>query len=208
MNYYTILAIRSAVLTNPQLADFENAKIKHDKAEDKFIKPKTLLDMWASLATLSHWLSQPQNDAFIRMDDGERCCKLVGLLGSAFVTMLDTIDKENQLRPDGDIKDLGLVMSLFLKFADGLQDYGIEDHDDDPDDPDGGKVLKWRRFTVAFARKGGIDLVATGCAGTGQTLEESYEDVAAEEVKGAAEYVNWTKTVSQHSVPPGYLHDS
>lgn len=131
-----------------------------------------------------HWINTDDAGSFQMMDDGERTCKLIGLIGSAIMTMLDTLDRENELKANGTIKDLGLVISLYLKFVDDQEDYGIEEEE-----------LEWRPLLITYAEKAGIDLAAVGCSSTAQSLED-VEAGSPDELKGVDKRFNWTKTVS------------
>jgi len=88
-----------------------------------------LCDMWAPLAALAHWLNSGDHDSFRMMDDGERCTRLIGLVGRAFATMLHTIDQAGELKAGAQFHDLGLVISLYLKWGTGQGNYGIEPED-------------------------------------------------------------------------------
>lgn len=69
--------------------------------------------MWATLAALGH-CSGFDNSAVlmkaIGIDGGPRACQLAGLMGCAFLTCLDFIERMGWLKPDSEILDLGLVM--------------------------------------------------------------------------------------------------
>ncbi|KAK3672958.1 hypothetical protein LTR78_007068 [Recurvomyces mirabilis] len=139
-----------------------------------------LLDLWASIAALGHWVNM--NTEFMMMDDGDRAFNLIGLIGCAFIDTLITVDKAGQLSADSIVKDLGLVMSLYLNFGRGQEDYDIEEGD-----------LQWRSAIVAFAKKAGIDLTVVGCSATAENVrneeEEAEEDITADLVKGFREAV-------------------
>ena len=76
--------------------------------------------MWAPIAALSHWINSGDVASFMGMDDGYRACKLIGLIGCAVMTMLKSIDVAGELKADSSVRDLGLVLSLYLKYARGL----------------------------------------------------------------------------------------
>lgn len=130
------------------------------------------------------------------MDDGDRVSATIELIGRSFLTTLAELDRVQQLREDTPIKDLGLVMSLYLSWADDLSDYSIDEGN-----------FNWRREIVAYAKHAQVDLVATGCYGVGDKLE-ALED---EELDGSIEPMgrstkadrwDWKKSVRAfHSQP-------
>jgi len=78
----------------------------------------------------------------ISIDDGEGVCKLIELTGCMLVTALEAIDKAGELKQQSRIRDLGLVMSLYLEWAWNLEDYGIGEEGE----------CGWRKDVVAYAR--------------------------------------------------------
>lgn len=80
------------------------------------------------LLTSSLPLTRPITD----IDDGERLARFVTLLGRAYLTMLNSLDRAGQLKPDSDFKDLALVSGLYML----LPDHFSESYDDE--------VLDWK----------------------------------------------------------------
>ncbi|KAK5128308.1 hypothetical protein LTR85_002975 [Meristemomyces frigidus] len=170
-------------LPRSQVAEFDKAKNKHTTAKDT----ATLYDMWAPLATLGHYVSTNDVSTFQMMDDGERTCQLIGLIGCAFVTMLDTLDNEGELKASSQYRDLGLVISLFLKWSSGQEAYGIDD-----------EQLEWRPLLIAYAKKAGIDLKAVGCDDIGEILEENVDDSEAKIPTSKGERYKWAKKLKEY----------
>lgn len=137
--------------------------------------------MWATLAALGHWFHMGDEPVmqFIGVDDGGRAIDLTFLLGSAFLTTLDAMERMGWLKPGSEMRDLGLVMSMWLQWSFGLPDYGIEGDD--------GKIT-WRKDIIAYAKRGNIDLKASGHSGIEKRLKE-FEDV--EPLQGAAKVGRW-----------------
>ena len=120
------------------------------------------------------------------MDDGERAGQLIGLIGCAFVTMLEIVLKAKELKADSRFRDLGLVISLFLNWADGQEDYGTPDEE-----------MEWRALLVLYVNNAGIDIEATGCNGIGKVfkrLEDENEDAELPSTSKADPY-EWAKKV-------------
>ena len=64
-------------------------------------------------------------------EDGDTTIEQYRVIGSAFLTALHALDRAGELKADSKFSDLALVISLFLQFACGLEDYGIEEDDSD-----------------------------------------------------------------------------
>ena len=108
--------------------------------------------MWAIMSGLGRWMHQEEVlQTIIHVEDGERACELVGLFGCAFLTALDCVDKAGKLTKDSELRNLGLVMSIYLSWSFDLEDYGIE-----------GECVEWRKSVIAYAKRADIDLEATG----------------------------------------------
>lgn len=52
-----------------------------------------------------------------RVDDGDGLDDLFSLMGRSFLAMLARLERDNRLGPDSEVKNLGLIMSLFIQFA-------------------------------------------------------------------------------------------
>ena len=80
----------------------------------------------------------------------EKTSETFGLVGCAFLTVLNEIQQAEQLRSDSLLEDLGLVMCMALEWARSQAGHGVRNED-----------LVWREYVVAYAKKGKIDLVKT-----------------------------------------------
>ena len=86
------------------------------------------------MASLGHWLTIGDViDPWISIEDGEGVSAGIGLLGTAFLSVLEVMDLEGQLKPDSKYGDLGLVMSLHLEWSKGMEEIGSdnEGHDNE-----------------------------------------------------------------------------
>lgn len=117
---------------------------------------------WAPIAMLGRWLCENIME-MTGVDDGDRTNDFIALLGRAFLTALHAVDRAGRLTKDSELRDLGLVMSLYLEWSHGLEDYGLNENDDMP----------WREHILAYAKKAGIDLKAVGCNSMSRVLEGS-----------------------------------
>ncbi|KAI1871409.1 uncharacterized protein JN550_004403 [Neoarthrinium moseri] len=153
---------------------------------------KSLKHMWAMSAALIHWLLVEQLNPWMGLDDGERVQETVRLIGLSFLATLNEIDKASLLKKDSTIKDLGLVMSLYLQWSNGLGDYGI----------DGEENIGWRKDVVAYAKKARVDLEANGCFGIGKVvklLDEEHDGIEPLPGAAKADRWGWKKTLTAYT---------
>lgn len=99
------------------------------------------------------------------VDDGVRVAETIQLIGKAFISMLNSLDRASQLKPDSEFRDLPLVMALYLKFA---NDYNDEDMTHLVNNEES---AKWPLKIVKYAQDNNIDLVGSGLAGVGKQLD-------------------------------------
>lgn len=120
-------------------------------------------ELWTILASMVIWVQDEPHDLWRMIDDGERSRLTYSLLGFMFLTGLNRIGQEGELKPDSKYKDLSLVMSLWARAADDLG----EDVDDPLDDGKGGDSslgdypgfnLLWFRYLLALAKEAGIPI--------------------------------------------------
>ena len=93
------------------------------------------------------------------IDDGEGTESTIGLIGCALLSVIEAIEHAGELRPESKFRDLALVMSLYLAFAENAR-----------------AIFCWEEMTrservVGYAKKGGLDLEARGRHGTKSILE-------------------------------------
>jgi hypothetical protein len=109
-----------------------------------------------------------------------------------FLTALHAVDVAGKLTGDSELRDLGLVMSLYIKWAAGGDDFDIDDLDEEPP--------SLRDTVVSYAMKAKIDLVETGCHSMKYVMEDSehVEPLKAALKAKVADRWKWKKTVSSH----------
>lgn len=120
------------------------------------------------------------------IDDGEGLQETTLLIGRAFISALGEFDRVGALTADSPIKDLGLVMSLYLEWSGSIEDCDAGEFD-------------WREEVLGYARKAGIDLKATGCYGVAATLkalDDEFGEVDPIESSTTADRWGWKKAVS------------
>lgn len=120
------------------------------------------------------------------IDDGERVNQTASLIGRVVLTVLNEIDLKGWLGPDSIIKDLAIIISLYLEWSSDLPEFGL-DWDD----------FSWRPQLVQYANKAGIDLVTAGIFGTQDEVNkleaEEFGSVGEKfgKLKGAAKSDRW-----------------
>jgi hypothetical protein len=122
-------------------------------------KQRSVEKMWILVAGLGHWLLRGEAGMAACADDGDRVNELTGLVGCALLTALHSLDVAGKLTNNSDIRDLGLVMSLYLHWTTIWGDMDEEE-------------LEWRKKVVGYAKKAGIDLEQAGCASMKTILKE------------------------------------
>lgn len=122
-------------------------------------------------------------------EHGERVTATCGLIGCAFLSTLNELDMASLLKADSPIKDLGLVISLYVTWSHDLDGYGC-------DEP---KHTKWRGEMLAYVKKAGIDIEASGVFGVRDAVEklvETYKTISSLKGAAKADRWGWKKTVS------------
>ncbi|KAL6233293.1 hypothetical protein BDW75DRAFT_215624 [Aspergillus navahoensis] len=108
-------------------------------------------EQWAVCQALPfYWMS----GAFMPflMIDADSVKSTFHLLGQMFLTMLATFESRDLLKPDSEVKNVGMVMSLYLSLADELRDYFESDDDGEPD------LSRFDHYILAYAKKYNIKL--------------------------------------------------
>lgn len=72
----------------------------------------------------------------------------INVVGTALLAALNTLDRNSLLKPDSDIKDIGLVMGLFLEIAANFEESLYVD----------GKPQRWPEYIVTYAKEKSIQL--------------------------------------------------
>ncbi|KAI0377009.1 hypothetical protein F5Y04DRAFT_192299 [Hypomontagnella monticulosa] len=144
----------------------ENMLITFDKEFGKKKRTKkSIKQMWAIVAAMMQWLMEIPQQPWITMSDAKKLETTVGLIGRALVAVLNEIDRAKMLKGSSDIKDLGLVVSFYIYWADSLKSHGQNFE------------VPYRKEAVAYAKKAGVDLNAAGCFGTEEKVKALEKEV-------------------------------
>lgn len=82
------------------------------------------------------------------IDDGERVSATINVVGTALLAALNTLDRDGLLKPDSEIKDISLVMGLFLEIAAIFEDAMSIDEEGQ----------KWPEYIMTYAKEKCIEL--------------------------------------------------
>ncbi|OTB09545.1 hypothetical protein M426DRAFT_316097 [Hypoxylon sp. CI-4A] len=136
--------------------DREFSRKKRDK--------KNVKRMWAILAAIMQWLLEIPLHSWFNTGDPKKLETTTGLVGRALVSGLNELDRARLLKADSEIKDLGLVLTFYLHWADSLKNIdGIE--------------LPFCKEVVAYAKKAGIDFKEAGCYGAEEKVKALEKDI-------------------------------
>lgn len=82
-------------------------------------KDQNLKEMWVILSGLVHYLKAHGAIEYLfgNIDDGERACDALKLIGVAFLSLLDVLERAEHLKSNSEFKDLAIVMSMYLIWA-------------------------------------------------------------------------------------------
>lgn len=124
------------------------------------------------------------------LEDGQRVCDTLNAVGTAFLAALNNLDREGLLKPDSEIKDLALVMGLFLDLTDHFEDAMTC----------GEEEQQWPSYLVALAKEKGIELTLP--IGIKKRVEEYDNDAELPQPTGKAaeDRFNFKKVVSSHFI--------
>ncbi|KAI4765088.1 hypothetical protein E4T52_00022 [Aureobasidium sp. EXF-3400] len=122
-------------------------------------------ELWTIVESMVWWMVEEPHAPWHMIDDGERSMMTHSLLGFMFLTALNRIDQDGDLKPDSKYKDLSRVMALWAKAS---EDLGT-DMDEDPladkksDNATtigeyAGFNMVWFRYLIALAKEAGVPI--------------------------------------------------
>jgi hypothetical protein len=100
-------------------------------------------------------------------EDGERCGSIVERIGSAVLAAVDFLIEKGQFKQGSEIRNLGLVLALYLSFA--QKQHGLFDEE-----------VEWRFALVKRAETHGVTL--TGPFDARAVLDKVAEDEPVEDM--------------------------
>ncbi|KAI8258455.1 hypothetical protein K4K58_003281 [Colletotrichum sp. SAR11_239] len=88
-------------------------------------------EQWVICEALSPFIWYLSGDDFAMCDDGDFASLTAKLIGTLFLSMLARLERMDLLKPDSEVRDLGMVMAGFIKCAQAFRGYSLlEDHDE------------------------------------------------------------------------------
>ncbi|KAK3658006.1 hypothetical protein LTR56_000786 [Elasticomyces elasticus] len=141
---------------------------------------KDINQMWIIASAVAHWRSSEDTNMILISGDGDTATPRVEACGRMFLTALEAVEREGELKTDSRFRDLGLVMSLSLKWSADLLQYGMSEEGQ----------CDWRRDVVAYAKTAGVDLAGTWASAEARKAIEEFKDVEPVQA-GDAEATQW-----------------
>jgi hypothetical protein len=86
-----------------------------------------LLTRWAIIEATALFLFSPRGQEAMNVEDANRLRETVDLVGFMFLRMLSLLKSNDLLKDDSDIRNLGLIMSLFVKLPGFYEDEDLDD---------------------------------------------------------------------------------
>ncbi|KAK4242861.1 hypothetical protein C8A03DRAFT_28860 [Achaetomium macrosporum] len=136
-------------------------------------------EQWVVCEALAFFLQTETSWAVTRIDDGDGVEAVFQLIGRLFMSMLALLEREKLLAKDSEIKNLGLIMALFMSWARDSRPYGLLEESKQESLGPAKDKKKWEphafdSLVLAYARKYGIDLV--GPYDIGKAIKEAQGD--------------------------------
>jgi hypothetical protein len=179
-------------------------------------------EAWAVVSALQKLLLHDIHDGiWMKVDDGKRVNDLTGLIGCAFLSTLNALDRIDQLKADSDFQDLGLVMvsrrnwaclqalsllptvcDICLRFMLGSQAKYIAFSEFasysavSTEYNNNGAVVDWQLAIFQYAAEAGINLADQGFSGIEELVAEHGGTLGLYPGKATSTRWNWLKTVS------------
>lgn len=90
---------------------------KVEKEADEQGKKGAAVDLWIAVRGFVHAGAVQELGPWMMLEDGDRCTNTAALLGIAFCTSLNAVERSDLLAQPGPIKDLGLGVALMGRFG-------------------------------------------------------------------------------------------
>ncbi|KAF2813464.1 uncharacterized protein BDZ99DRAFT_460703 [Mytilinidion resinicola] len=160
-----------------QLVAFHEEYTKKDSDPHRVFVHMEAMAIWLFINELAPWVG---------LDDGDRLCATVDAIGRALLTALNALERADLLKPDSKVKNLPMVLSMFLSLASDLDGTGAMERDMLGADKD----QTWPHAVVAYARAHDIDLKGKGIYGSAETVDK-FDDMGMEDFKKKAGPDRW-----------------
>ncbi|KAK5682264.1 hypothetical protein LTS10_005390 [Elasticomyces elasticus] len=144
--------------------------------------------MWIIASAVAHWRSPEDTNMVLISGDGDKATPRVEACGRMFLIALEAVEREGELKAESRFRDLGLVMSLNLKWCADLLQYGIGEEGQ----------CDWRKEVVGYAKAAGVDLTEAWASAEARKAIEEFKHVEAIQAGGGkATKWEWPKTFKE-----------
>jgi len=118
-------------------------------------------ELWTIVESMIWWMVEEPHAPWHMIDDGERSVMTHSLLGFMFLTVLNRIDQDGDLKPDSKYLDLSRVMALWAKASEDLgtnmDEDPLADNKGDLGDYAGFNQV-WFRYLLALSKESGVPI--------------------------------------------------
>ncbi|KAF5863229.1 hypothetical protein ETB97_010457 [Aspergillus alliaceus] len=116
---------------NPDLFGYGVVEVVQNLVLDFVEASGNWKEQWAVCEAMSLFLNGDAIAPMTSVDDGDCANDTFCLIGAMFLTMLAKLESQGLLGPDSEIKNLGMVMALYICTTSDMRQYGIAEGNDD-----------------------------------------------------------------------------
>ncbi|KAF4962590.1 hypothetical protein FSARC_9368 [Fusarium sarcochroum] len=157
-------------------------------------KPKaSYRDFWPEVEGLALMLRSTLL-AYFMCDDPQKCEKLSEMVGYLILATIDALKKQDVFKPDSDIRNLGLVLAMFVKWGrEQATEYEFDE-----------QCGSWIYKVIDLAEEANVHITGP------HNFEETYDEILNDRAKKAKamkrwDNVNWTTKVKGYTSKYGKL---
>lgn len=131
---------------------FQNALLDYEEAGKA--KNYNWKEQWAVCSGIGKLAKSAMHSPMCMIDDGDGLRVLIMTVGAMFLDMLYTLEREGQLSATSEIKDLGVTIAMFVKFAADMRDAEALETDCDDLGTEGlPDIATFDEVALGYARK-------------------------------------------------------
>ncbi|KAF2501769.1 hypothetical protein BU16DRAFT_207772 [Lophium mytilinum] len=149
------------VIENQLVAFHEEYKKENCDPHRLFVRMEAMA-IWLFTSDLCYWTG---------LDDGARVSATMDIIGRALLTSLNALERADLLGPFSKVKNIPMVLSMFLDFADDEEGTTAMQFDMNGDE----SPQTWPYFVVAYINAHGIDIEGKGLYGI-DSIADGYDD--------------------------------
>ncbi|KAF2815195.1 uncharacterized protein BDZ99DRAFT_459125 [Mytilinidion resinicola] len=145
-----------------QLVMFHEEFNKEDCDPHRLFVYMEAMAIWLFTSDMSHWTG---------LNDGARVSATMDIIGRCLLTSLNALERADLLEPGSKVKNIPMVLSMFLDFADDGEGTTAMHFDMDGNE----NPQTWPYFVVAYVNAHGIDIEGKGLYGI-DSIADGYDD--------------------------------